>query len=157
MICLPHLPRKIEMKTPSGTDFKLRLKTSTNANILLKYSCSIWKKDRCTVCMTRFCPVSDSIPTQVEPSTGEVLVDLLRPEFYKDTDQAPRNRFFDLTDSMSGFQWLFLTISNLNMPRLFAKYVCHHRCIIAYGRWMMAMFHLQPLLILILFRVLCAK
>lgn len=29
-----------------------------------------------------------SLARQVEPSTGEVLVDLLRPEFYKDTDQA---------------------------------------------------------------------
>jgi len=28
------------------------------------------------------------VSAQVEPSTNEVLVDLLRPEFYKDTDQA---------------------------------------------------------------------
>ncbi len=81
------------MKTRSSTDFKLRPNTSTSANFLLKYSCSVRIKNRCRLCMKRFCPVSDSSPTQVEPSTGEVLVDLLRPEFYKDTDQAPRKRF----------------------------------------------------------------
>ena len=31
---------------------------------------------------------NDVSTAQVEPSTNEVLVDLLRPEFYKDTDQA---------------------------------------------------------------------
>ena len=33
-------------------------------------------------------PILDESTAQVEPSTNEVLVDLLRPEFYKDTDQA---------------------------------------------------------------------
>jgi len=50
---------------------------------------------------------------EVEPSTGEVLVDLLRPEFYKDTDQATAARisqedFAKLVDDLPGpiLSWL---------------------------------------------------
>jgi len=50
---------------------------------------------------------------EVEPSTNEVLVDLLRPEFYKDTDQATGARisqddFAKIVDDLPGslLSWL---------------------------------------------------
>jgi len=58
---------------------------------------------------------------EVEPSTNEVLVDLLRPEFYKDTDQATGARisqddFAKIVDDLPGslLSWLQQEL----MPRL---------------------------------------
>ena len=117
------------MKTRSSTDFKLRPNTSTSANFLLKYTVVVvseLKKDA-DFAWRDFAQFLIPARPRWSPRQARSWSICCGRSSTKIPTRR-REKDLDLTDSTSGFQWLFLTWSNL------------YHCIIANGWWMMSMF-----------------